>query len=40
MKQDIKNSMKLANVNVDKMQMFVIINKGGMKINADVNVKN
>ena len=40
MKQDIKNSMKLANVNVDQMQMFVIINKGGMKINADVNVNN
>ena len=44
MKQDIKYSRKLANVNVDQMQVFVIINKiinkGGIKINADVNVKN
>ena len=27
-------------VNVDQMQLFVIINKNRMKINADVNVKN
>ena len=40
MKQDIQNDMKLVNVNVDQMQVFVIINKDGMKINADVNVKN
>ena len=26
--------------NVDQMQVFVIINKGGMKIDADVNAKN
>ena len=27
-------------VNVDYMQVFVTINKDGMKTNADVNVKN
>ena len=32
--------MKLENVNVDYMQVFVIIKKDGIKINADVNVKN
>ena len=32
--------MKRVNVNVDKMQVFVMINKGGMKINTGVNVKN
>ena len=32
--------MKRKNVNVDQMQVFVIITKDGMKINADVNVKN
>ena len=32
--------MKLVGANVDYMQEFVIINKDGMKINADVNVKN
>ena len=31
--------MKLENLNVDQMQVFVIINKGEMKINADENVK-
>ena len=31
--------MKLVGANVDYMQEFVIINKDGMKINADVNVK-
>ena len=31
---------KLVNANVDEMQVFVTINKDGMKINADVNVKN
>ena len=34
------NSIKPASANVDYMQVFVIINKYGMKINADVNVKN
>ena len=28
------------NVNVDQMQLFVIINNVGIKINVDVNVKN
>ena len=32
--------MKRASANVDQMQVFVIINKDGMKINADVNAKN
>ena len=32
--------MKIVSANVDQMQVFVIINKDGMKINADVNVKN
>ena len=27
-------------VNVDKMQVFVIINNAGIKTNADVNVEN
>ena len=40
MKQDIQDNIKLANVNVDQMQVFVIINNVGIKINADVNVKN
>ena len=40
MKPDISNGMKRVSVNVDQMQLFVIINNVGMKINADVNVKN
>ena len=40
MKQDIQDNIKLVNVNVDQMQVFVIINNVGIKINADVNVKN
>ena len=40
MKQDIQNDIKLVNVNVDQMQVFVIISNVGMMINADVNVKN
>ena len=32
--------MKLVNANVGQMQVFVTINKGGMKINAGVNAKN
>ena len=32
--------MKLVNVNVDKMQVFVIIDKDGIMINVDVNAKN
>ena len=40
MKQDIYNGMKRTSVNVDQMQLFVTINNIGIKINADVNVKN
>ena len=40
MKQDTYNDMKLVNVNVDQMQLFVIINNVGTKINVDVNAKN
>ena len=40
MKQDTQNGKKHVNENVDQMQVFVIINNVGMKINADVNVKN
>ena len=32
--------MKLANLNVDQMQVFAIINKDEIKISADVNAKN
>ena len=31
--------MKLVNANVDQVQVFVIINKDGMKINVGVNVE-
>ena len=40
MKQDIYNGMKRVSVNVDQMQLFVIINNVGIKINVDKNVKN
>ena len=39
MKKDTSNDMKLLNVNVDLMQVFVTIKKGGIMINAEVNVK-
>ena len=32
--------MERVNGNVDKVQVFVIISKGGMKINAGLNAKN
>ena len=32
--------MKLVSVNVDQMELFVIGNNDGTKINVDVNVKN
>ena len=32
--------MKITNAKVNYMQVFVIINKGEIKINADVNEKN
>ena len=40
MKQDIQNGIKLVDINVDQMQVFVTINEAGVLINADVNVKN
>ena len=40
MKQDIYLGMKLVNVNVDYMQVFVMINNVGIMLNADVNAKN
>ena len=40
MKQDIQNGMKLVDVYVAWMQLFVITNIVGIKKNADVNVKN
>ena len=40
MKLDLYNGMKNVSVNVDQMQLFVIINNVGIKINVDVNVKN
>ena len=38
MKQSIQNDMKLVNVNVDQMQVFVIKNNVEIKISVDVNV--
>ena len=35
-KPDIQNDMKPVNVNVDQMEVFVIINNAGIKINADI----
>ena len=32
--------MRIVNENVNQIQVLVIINKNGMKINVDVNVKN
>ena len=37
---DVVKDIKLINVNVDEMQVFVIISKVRIKINVDVNVKN
>ena len=31
--------MKIVNANIDQIQVFVIINRNGTKIDADVNVK-
>ena len=39
MKQDIQNGMKLVSAYVDQIKLFVIVNKDGIKINLDVNVK-
>ena len=40
MKLDLQNGMKNVSANVDQMELFVIINDDGIKINVDVNVKN
>ena len=40
MQLDIQNSMKDVSVYVDQIELFVIINNAGMKINVDVNAKN
>ena len=40
MKLDLQNGMKNVSVNVDQMQLSVIINNDGIKINVDINVKN
>ena len=40
MRLGLFNGIKNASVNIDQMQLFVIINKDGIKINVDVNVKN
>ena len=40
MKQDMYLDMKLENVNVDQMEVFVMINNIGIIINAGVNTKN
>ena len=40
MKQDTQNGTKRVNVSLNLGLMFVIINNVGIKISADVNVKN
>ena len=40
MKQDIQNDMNHVGVYVDQIQLFVIANNDGTKINVGVNVKN
>ena len=40
MKQKIYNGMKHVNVYIDQMSLFVMISNVGIKITADVNVKN
>ena len=40
MKPDLQNGIKNINVSVDQMQVFLIINKNGIKINADLNANN
>ena len=39
MKHNTQNGLKLVNANADQMQVFVIINSVGRKINVDVSVK-
>ena len=40
MKQDLQNDMNHVSVNVGQMQLLVITNNVGIKVNVDVNVKN
>ena len=40
MKRDTYNGMKLVSAYVDQMELFVMININGIKINVDVNAKN
>ena len=40
MKQDKQNGIKRINVNVDQIQVFVIINNVGMKVNSGMTAKN
>ena len=40
MNHNTSNGMKILSANVDYMQVFAIINKDEIKINADVNAKN
>ena len=40
MKQDTQDGIKLVGANVDYMQVFVTVNSVGIKIIADVNLKN
>ena len=40
MKQDTQNGLKRVDANVDQMQVFVIIKRGEIKTNADLNVNN
>ena len=40
MKLNLQNDMKNVSAYVDQMKLLVIINKDGIKINVDMNVKN
>ena len=40
MKRDISNGRNNVNAYVDQIELSVIVNKDGMKINVCVNVKN
>ena len=38
--QDLQNGMKLVNMSLNLEKIFVIMNNVGIKINADITVKN
>ena len=40
MRQDISNGMNQVSAYVDQIKLFVTMNKDGIKINVDANVKN